>query len=171
MKKVFYLAAVAVALTSCQKQAKIGFVDNGVVINDYQEKKDVETKYEEKEAAFRKKADSIGQAFQMEVQSKQAEAQKSSQAKAQELMAGLQQKQQQLQQQMQVEQQMMQQAFQADIDSVINHVKAFVKDYGKDNGYTYILGTSEAAATVMYGVEEDDLTKTITDALNEAYKK
>lgn len=171
MKKIFYLAALAVALTSCQQQAKIGFVDNGVVINDYQEKKDVETKYQDKEAAFRKRADSIGQAFQMEVQSKQAEAQKSSQVKAQEIMTTLQKKQQQLQQQMQMEQQMMQQEFQTDIDSVINRVKAFVKDYGKNNGYTYILGTSEAAATVMYGSEEDDLTKTITDALNEAYKK
>ena len=86
-------------------------------------------------------------------------------------MAGLQQKQQQLQQQMQVEQQQLTQAFQADIDSVIVKVKTFVNNYGKTNGYNYILGTSEAAATVMYGVEESDLTKTILDALNADYKK
>lgn len=159
------------AFTSCQEQAKIGFVDNGTVINDYQEKKDVEAKFEAKNEAFRKKADSVGQAFQLEVQETQLTAQKSSQAKAQELMGGLQQKQQLLQQKMQMEQQQLQQEFQAEIDSVISKVKKHVKDYGKSNGYTYILGTSDAAATVMYGAEDKDLTKTILDALNKEYKK
>ncbi len=171
MKNILYVLAVMFALTSCQKAAKIGFVDNGTVINDYQEKKDLETKFDKKEEDFRKKADSIGLAFQQEVQAAQKQAQRASQAKAQELMNGLQMKQQQLQQQMQAEQQALQLEFQSQIDSVINKVKTFVKDYGKTNGYTYILGTSEAAATVMYGTDENDLTQTILSALNEAYKK
>lgn len=166
MKNIFYVVVLMLVFTSCQKQSKIGFIDNGTVISDFQEKKDVEAKFKVKEDAFRKRADSIGQAFQLEVQSTQAKAQKSSQAKAQEMMGGLQQKQQQLQQQMQVEQQQLTQAFQAEIDSVIVKVKDFVKDYGKANGYTYILGTSDAAATVMYGADENDLTKTIVEALN-----
>ena len=86
-------------------------------------------------------------------------------------MGGLQQKQQQLQQQMQMEQQQLTQAFQAEIDSVIVNVKDFVKAYGKTNGYNYILGTSDAAATVMYGDDQSDLTQTILDALNADYKK
>ncbi|CAH8282838.1 outer membrane protein [Mariniflexile fucanivorans] len=171
MKNIFYAVAVMLAFTSCQEQAKIGFVDNGTVINDYQEKKDVEAKYQAKEEAFRKKADSVGQDFQLEVQETQLTAQKSSQAKAQELMGGLQQKQQLLQQKMQMEQQQLQQEFQAEIDSVISKVKKHVKEYGKSNGYTYILGTSDAAATVMYGADDNDLTKTILDALNKEYKK
>jgi outer membrane protein len=171
MKNIFYVAVFMLALTSCEKQAKIGFVDNGTLINDYQEKKDLETKFQAKEEAFRKKADSIGQAFQMEVQQSQMLAQKSPQAKAQEIMGGLQQKQQQLQQQMQFEQQQLQQSFQTEVDSVISKVKTFVKDYGKKNQYTYILGTSDAAATVMYGTEDKDLTKTVLEALNAAYKK
>ncbi|KJD34082.1 membrane protein [Tamlana nanhaiensis] len=171
MKKLFFTALAVLALTACQQEKKIAFVDNGEVINEYQEKKDVEAKFQLKDEAFRKKADSIGQAFQAEVQSTQATAQKSSQRKAQELMAGLQQKQQQLQQQMQIEQQQLTQEFQAEIDSVIGKVKDFVKDYGKTNGYTYILGTSDAAATVMYGAEENDLTETILAALNDVYSK
>lgn len=171
MKNIFYVVVLALAFTSCQKQAKIGFVDNGTVINDYQEKKDVETKYQAAEEAFRKKADSVGKEFQLEVQETQLTAQKSSQAKAQELMGGLQQKQQLLQQKMQMEQQQLQQEFQTEIDSVISKVKKHVKEYGKKNGYTYILGTSDAAATVMYGAEEDDLTKVILEGLNKEYKK
>lgn len=171
MKNIIYVALVMLVLSSCQKEKKIGFIDNGTVINDYQEKKDLEAKFQVKQEAFRKRADSISLAFQQEVQSTQNLAQKSSQRKAQELMGGLQQKQQLLQQQMQVEQQQLTQGFQTDIDSVIVKVKDFVKDYGKTNGYTYILGTSEAAASVLYGTDENDLTQTILDALNADYKK
>lgn len=175
MKNIVYVTLAMLILASCQKPNKIGFVDNGTVINDYQEKIEVEAKFQVKEEAFRKRADSISTAFQAEAQKGQAEAQRLAQRnnrkKAEELMGGLQQKQQQLQQQMQMEQQQLTQAFQAEIDSVIVNVKDFVKEYGKTNGYNYILGTSDAAATVMYGSDENDLTKTIVDAINADYKK
>ncbi|WP_298237223.1 OmpH family outer membrane protein [uncultured Algibacter sp.] len=170
MKNIIYLLLVAVIITSCQKEKKIGYVDNGTVINEYQEKKDVEAKFQAKEEVWKKKADSISQAFQLEVQQTQITARNSSQKKAQELMSGLQQKQQVLQQQMQFEQQQLGQAFQTEIDSLIIKVKDFVKDYGKTNNYTYILGTSDAAASVLYGAEENDLTQTILDALNANYE-
>ena len=76
-----------------------------------------------------------------------------------------------LQQQIQFEQQQMQQAYQTEMDSVITKVKGFVKDYGKNNGYTYILGTSDNAASVLYGAEENDLSQTMIEALNDNYKK
>lgn len=166
MKNIFLAVCALIVLSSCEKQEKIGYVNNGTVINEFQEKKDLEKRFQEKEEAFKKRADSIGQAFQAEVQKTQALAQRSSQKKAQELMGGLQQKQQQLQQQMQFEQQMLTQSFQTEIDSVIIKVKDFVKDYGKKNGYTYILGTTDAASTIMYGPEENDLTQIILEALN-----
>ncbi len=166
-----YLAVIMLVMASCEKSKKIGFIDNGVVINDYQEKKDIEAKFQLKDDAFRKRTDSIGRAFQIEVQSTQVTAQKSSQKRAQELINGLQQKQQQLQQQMQMEQQQLANEFQTEIDSVIVKVKNYVKEYGKTNAYTYILGTSDAAANVLYGTEENNLTQIILDSLNERYKK
>lgn len=174
MKNLIYVAMTMLVLASCEKPNKIGFVDNGTVINDYQEKKEVEARFQEKEEAFRKKADSISLAFQTEAQKTQTEAQgiaRSNRQKAEQLMAGLQQKQQQLQQQMQMEQQELTKGFQDEIDSVIATVKDYVKDYGKTNGYTYILGTSDAAATVMYGAEANDLTNTILESLNAEYEK
>ena len=174
MKNIIYVVLAMFIFASCEKPNKIAFVDNGTLINDYEEKKAVEAKYQLKDDAFRKRADSIGQAFQAEAQKGQAEAQRlarSNRKKAEELMAGLQQKQQQLQQQMQIEQQQITQLFQVEIDSVITKVKDYVRDYGKTNGYNYILGTSDAAATVMYGDEKSDLTQTILDALNADYKK
>ncbi len=173
MKNLCFVALALLVFASCEKpnNNKIGYIDNGAVINDYQEKKDVEAKFKAKDEAFKKKTDSISQAFQLEVQQAQLKAKKSSRKKAQELMNGLQQKQQLLQQQMQFEQQQLGQAFQTEIDSLIVKVKGYVKDYGKANGYTYILGTSDAAASVLYGKDENDLTQTILDSLNAKYKK
>ncbi len=168
MKKLLYVAVTIFTLTSCQQQ-KIGFIDNGEVINGYQEKIDIEEKYKVKDGAFKKRTDSIGQAFQVEAQAFQSKANKMSQKKAQEAYQGLMQKQQMLQQQIQMEQQQITQAFQAEIDSTIVKVKQFVKDYGKTNGFTYILGTSEGAASVLYGTEENNLSQTIIDALNAEY--
>lgn len=171
MKNIIYVTLALLVLTSCQQQAKIAFVDNGVLINDFQEKIDLEEKFKVKEEAFRKKFDSIDQAFQAEVQKFQADANKMSQSKAQEKYQELGQKKQMQDQQKQVEAQQFQQEFQTEIDSLIVKVKEFVKDYGKKNDYTYILGTSEAAASVLYGSEENDLTKTILEALNAEAKK
>ncbi len=170
MKKLVFVAIAIFFFFSCQEQ-KIGFIDNGKVINDYQEKKDIEEMYKVKDEAFKKRTDSIGQAFQLEAQAFQAKANKMSQKKAQEAYEGLMQKQQMLQQQIQMEQQQISQSFQAEIDSTIVKVKDFVKDYGKTNGFTYILGTSDGASSVLYGTEENDLSQTIIDALNAQYKK
>ena len=170
MKKVFYVAFAIFVFTSCQQQ-KIGFIDNGKVINEYQEKKDIEEKYKVKNDAFTKKTDSIGKAFQLEAQDFQLKADKMSKANAQKQYEALGQKQQMLQQQFQMEQQEMAKAFQTEVDSAVAKVKAFVSDYGKTNGYTYVLGTSDVSANVLYGKEDSDLTQTIIDALNAEYNK
>ena len=93
-----------------------------------------------------------------------------SQSKAQKKYQELAQKQQMFQQQLQAEQQKIASEFQTEIDSLIVKVKDFVNDYGKSKGYNFILGTSENAATVIYGEEKNDLTEEITKALNEKYK-
>ncbi len=170
MKNITLVFLALLALTSCQEQAKIGFIDNGKVINEYKEKKDIEDKYKVKDEAFKKRTDSIGKSFQLEAQAFQLKAQKMSQKKAQEQYGALGQKQQLLQQQIQFEQQQIQQAFNVEIDSVMSKVKDFVKDYGSKNNYTYILGKNEAGS-VMYGKEENDISQIIIDALNADYTK
>ena len=170
MKNIILLGILVVLIYGCQEQQKIGFVDNGKVINEYQEKIDIEEKYRAKDEVFTKRTDSISQAFQLEAQEFQLRSKRLSQAKAQELYDELGQKQQLLQQQLQFEQQQLQQAFNAEIDSAIIKVKNFVKSYGEKNGYTYILGTTDASSSVMFGKDENDLTQIVLDSLNAAYK-
>lgn len=170
MKNLVIALIIIVTFASCQQQ-KLGYVDNGKVINDIEEKKDVESKYEALNESFKKRADSIGKTYQMEYQLLQAKAARLSQQKQQEMMQPLQIKAQQYQQQMQAEQQQMQTAYQKEIDSVISKMKKTVKAYGKANGYTFILGTNESIGTVLYGEETTDLSDVILKEINDGYKK
>lgn len=171
MKHIFYVVMLLMILASCQKPNKIGYVDNGTVINDIQEKKDLEEKFKAREKVFNTRRDSMVNAYQLDLKEAQIKAKRMSQANLQKLSQEIQQKEQLLSQRIQQEQQAIQQAFQSEIDTLIVKVKDYVKDYGKKNGYTYILGTSDAAASVLYGTEENDLTQTILDNLNAEYKK
>ncbi len=170
MKQFIIIAILTLSFFSCQ-QKKIGYIDTGEIVNEYQEKKDLEERYKGKKAQLDQKNDSISKAFQLEVQEFQVTSKKMAQTKAQQKYQELGQKQQLLQQQIQFSEQQFSQAFSTELDSVIVRVKDFAKDYGKTNGYAFILGTSEATSSVIYGEDASDLTKTILDALNAKYKK
>ncbi|WP_228236633.1 OmpH family outer membrane protein [Allomuricauda sp. M10] len=168
MKKIMILA-LAVTAMACQ-QNKIGFVDSVKLMDDYQEKIDLEARFKTKADAMSKKRDSISQSFQMELQAFQAKAQKMSQQSAQEEYAQFQQRGQFIGQQLQQEEQQLQSTSQVEMDSLVKKVKNEIKDYGKANGYTYILGGGDGGS-VLYGEEANDLTQAILKILNEKYKK
>ncbi len=169
MKKILFTISCLAVFISC-KQEKIGYVDNIKLMNEYQEKIDVEAKFKIKADALTKKRDSISQAFQIEAQAFQAKAQKMSQQKAQEEYAAFQQKGQFMGQQLQQEDQQLQTEGQVEMDSVVKNVKAQIEAYGKANGYSYILGGGDGGS-VLYGTETNDLTSEIVKVLNDNYKK
>jgi len=169
MKNFFAIILTVVLFTSCEQQ-KIGYVDNVKLINEYQEKVDLEARLQTKIAAFQKRTDSLRQAFQLEINEAEIQARKMSQENLQKLSQELQQKEQVLSQRVQFEQQQITQESQTTNDSLVKKVKGFVNRYGKTNGYNFILGSNEAGS-VMFGVEDSDLTQILLDALNAEYKK
>lgn len=168
MKKVVSALVILISLASCQNQQKIAYIDNGKVINGYQMKIDIEDEFKKKDELYQKKTDSIGKSYQMDAQQTQLKLSKLSEKEKQEGSQQFSQKWQMVQQQLQYEQQQMQQSFNQEMDSVVVKVKEFVNNYGKENGYTYILGKNEAGS-VMFGKEENDISEEITKALNDAY--
>lgn len=169
MRKLLFIGIAVLTIVSCQQQ-KIGFVDNVELINGYQEKIDTEEKIKTKIEAFQKRTDSLRQSFQLEINDAEIKARKMSQAGIQKLSKDLQDKEQILSQRVQFEQNQIAQESQSQNDSLIEKVKIFVKDYGKKNGYSYILGSNDAGS-VMYGEDASDLTQTILEALNAEYTK
>lgn len=170
MKNIVVAIIVIFTFASCQQSQKIGFVDNSKLINEYQEKIDIQDKLQAKIKTYEAKRDSIRQAFQLEINEAELKSRKMSQADLQKLSQELQQKDQIIAQRDQFEQQQIAQESQSQNDSLIKKVRSFVKDYGTKNGYDFILGSNEAGS-VMYGNEASDLTQEILDALNAAYKK
>ena len=171
MKRVIVALVILMSFSSCQKQQKIGFIDRSKAINEYQAKIDVEEKYKPKNDAFIKRRDSLIKQFEFDYQNAAIKAQRMSPQKQQELAQEFQQRDALLGKQIQFEKETLEKAFNTDIDSTVSRFKKFIEDYGKANGYTFILGTSELTNSVMYGVEGTDLTETIIEALNADYKK
>jgi outer membrane protein len=168
MKKIV-MALALFSVFACQ-ESKIGFVDNQKLMDEYQEKVDVEAKFKVKIDALTKKRDSISQMFQMKLQAFQAKAQKMPQEQAQEEYGQLQQEGQFMGQQLQQQEQELQVQSQTEMDSIVSKVKREVKAYGKDNGYTFILGGGDGGS-VLYGSEAQEVTAPIVKALNDKYKK
>ncbi|AXG68924.1 outer membrane protein (OmpH-like) [Kordia sp. SMS9] len=169
MKKGIVLVLAVLAFYACEKPAKIGFVDNSTLINDYEEKKELEALMKVKIENFEKRNDSIGRSFQMEVQDAQIKAAKMSQKKQEELMGQLQNKQTMLQRQFQMDENAIKQESQTKNDSIINKIKRFIEKYGEKNGYDFIMGKNEFTGNLYYGKETYDLTKTMLEELNKQY--
>lgn len=167
--KNWILPVAALFLMSCQ-QEKIGFVDNVKLMDGYQKKKDVEAAYQIRSEAFTRKRDSISQVFQMEAQDLQTKSEGMSQTKAQEAFSQLQQKGQMVGQQLQQEEQQLQRMGQLKMDSVVQEVRKTIKDYGKANGYSFIL-TGGEGGSVLFGKEAADVTKEVLKELNASYEQ
>jgi len=168
MKKII-IPVLAMLIMSCE-QNKIGYVDNVELMDGYQEKIDIEAKFNAKVEALTKKRDSISQSFQLELQAFQTKAQKMSQKSAQEEYALLQQRGQFVGNQLQQEEQELQQKSQAEMDSLVSKVKKEIKTYAETNGFTYILGGGDGGS-VLYGKEGQNLTEELLKVLNDKYKK
>ena len=168
MKKIIIGGIILLGFTSCQD--KVAFVDNTKLLNEYQEKKDIESKLKEQISKYEKKRDSISQAFQLEAKNFEAQAQNLAQNVAQKKYNELMQKSQILQQHLQQEEHKIQLESQTQMDSLLTKVKKFIKEYGKEKGYTFILGANEGGS-VLYGNEKKDITNELVKSLNDKYKK
>ena len=195
MKNIFIITAFAFSIIACNKKAepkektkdktvtekvnvapndkaetlKTAYVDTAILMKDYQEAKDVETKYKNKAAGLEKKLDAEIAKFKTDAAAFQKNAQANGQEWAQKNGQALQQREQQLQMQQQQIGQQLQEQSSAEMDKIIKEVKQFIKDYGKQNGYSYIYG-SGMPATILYAEDKYDISTEITELLNQKYK-
>jgi outer membrane chaperone skp len=168
LKKIIVVATALLSLTACQD--KIAFVNNTKLLDDYQEKKDIEATLKKQVDAYQLKRDSISKAFQAEAQAFDAQSKTLPQNVAQKKYNELMQKSQILQQHLQQEEMRIQQESQSQMDSLLSKVKKTIKEYGKDKGYSFILGANDGGS-VLYGKDNKDITEDVVKYLNSKYKK
>lgn len=169
MKKFFITIIAVTGLVACN-QDKIVFVDRTKLLEDYQERKDIETKYTTKLDKLKMEADSIGKALDLEGKDLDGKLKGMSQAAAQETIQIYRQKSQFLDQQLQQKGYAINQDGQKEIDSMIKKVNKFVTKYGQDHKYTYILGSNDTGS-VMYGEKSKDITAEVLKAINDEYAR
>ena len=168
MKKTFVVASLALSIISCAKTEKTGYVNNTRVVKEFGLMKEAEAKWTAKNNEVRAELEKKAADFQKEVQEFQASFDKLSKNDRDKKSAELSNKQQSLQREQQFRAQEIQQGSGVEIDSIVSQVKRYIEDYGKENGYTYIYGDTEAS-NLLYAKEDLDLTDEIIKKLNEEY--
>jgi len=170
MKKFGIILFVAAALISCT-QTKMAYVDVEEVLKEYKGTKEAEKEMNTKSAEIGKELDVMANAYQAKVSEYYAKASKMSAKARQQEEQSLMQQQEVLKQNQQQAQLSVQKEGQEKMTEINEDIEDFVADYAKDNGYTFILGTSDQTKSVLYGDSKSDITDIILDALNDSYKK
>lgn len=175
MKKIVVLIALTISIVSCNKPAEVKeiktvYVDTSVLMKEYTATKDLDAKYKAKGEEKGRQLQAEIDRFKQEAQNFQAQAQANGQAWAQQKGAELQRREQQLAQAQQALSQQLQQEGGTEMDSLVSNVKKTIKAYGKEKGYTYIYGTGDSNASILYAEDKLDITKDILKLLNDKYK-
>ncbi len=167
MKKFILVAFTAVLLWNCQgpKAEKTGFVDMQKLTDKYEKLNRLKKRFSDKEAAFKHKYDSLGQALQMQYNDFLRRAQKMNKAKADKEYQQLMYRQQQMAAQQQQEYAKIQKEADEQTAKLLDDLKKFIADYGQKNGYTYIFSKNDFNG-VLYGDQAKDLTTALLDNLN-----
>lgn len=177
-KKIIVLIALAISIVACNqkeeaktvKEVKTAYVDTSVLMKEYTATKDLDAKYKSKGQEKGRLLEAEINRFKQEAQNFQAQAQANGQEWAQKKGAELQRREQQLAQAQQALSQQLQQEGGAEMDSIVSTVKKTIKAYGKEKGYSYIYGTGDSNASVLYAEDKFDITKDILKILNDKYK-
>jgi outer membrane protein len=175
MKKIVVLIALTISIVSCNKPAEVkevktAYVDTSVLMKEYTATKDLDAKYKAKGEEKGRQLQAEIDRFKQEAQNFQSQAQANGQAWAQQKGAELQRREQQLAQAQQALSQQLQQEGGTEMDSLVSNVKKTIKAYGKEKGYTYIYGTGDSNASILYAEDKLDITKDIIKLLNDKYK-
>lgn len=175
-KKIVGIIAIAISIVSCTKpaaevkQVKTAYVDTSILMKDYTATKDLDAKYKAKGEEKGRQLQAEIDRFKQEASNFQAQAQANGQTWAQQKGAELQKREQQLAQAQQALSQQLQQEGGTEMDSLVSNVKKTIKAYGKEKGYTYIYGTGDSNASILYAEDKLDITKDILKLLNDKYK-
>ncbi len=165
MKKAIILAVLVGSFMVSCIQTKIGYIDVEEVMKEYSATSEMEAKFKLEQEEMAKTLDSLAKPFQIKVQEFNQKAEKMPEAKRQKKLAELQQEQQMLQARQQQAQQVLQQRSAEEIEKITKKVDSVVEAYAIANKFQMVLGT-QGKGTVMYGVDQIDLSETIIDILN-----
>ena len=142
---------------------KLAWVDFNKVYNEFQYKKELEAKFTKTQEARKKVIDSL------ELDLKMLYSQLQNDSKNKEKLSEFDVKRQDFMDKkgrLEEDGQHNQQNYQ---EQILNQLNQYVKDYGKEKGYSMILG-ADGSGTLMYAQEGIDITEVVIKYINNKYK-
>jgi len=170
MKKILILLFFVVAFSSCTEQTKIAYVDVEELMKEYKGTKEAEATMKVKSESLQKELDSLISGWQNKARIYQEKSKGLSAKVRAEREQLLMQEQQQINQRQQAVQQQVQAEGQKSLETLSKEINDFVKNYAKEKGYNFVLGTTASNGTVMYGEEKADITDDVLVRLNKGFK-
>ncbi|SEP92256.1 OmpH family outer membrane protein [Flavobacterium urocaniciphilum] len=177
MKKLLALAALSVAMISCQETAtakkdefKTGYIDTSVLLDKYDKFKDENEKFKVKSEEMGRPLQAKGKQLEAEMANFQRAAQANGPAWAQQKYAELKQREQALLAERNEVLGKIDQEGGKLKDTLVSQIRKYITDYGKKEKFDYILTTSDDAPTVIFAKDSYNLTDKLVKLLNEEYK-
>lgn len=162
----FFILSVSAMLlmSSCSGNSKLGWVNINEIYTEFVFKKELEKKLLETKQARKGILDSLE--LELKILSKEIQSEN---GKSKERIALFEVKRENYlnkKQQLEDDNSVMEGQYN---EQILNQLNQYLKDYGKENKFRYIFGTS-GSGSLMYAEEADDITKDVIVYINEKYK-
>ena len=143
---------------------KTGFILIQDVFNGFDMKKEMEKKFTETKNARQRILDSL--TFDLNILGKKIESEHQKNKENIELFRIRREEYTKRKQNFEEDNSELSKQYDKEIFAQLNQ---YVKDFGKENGFTYIFG-SDGNGSLMFAKEKNDITKPLTEYLNKKYK-
>lgn len=167
--------AVAIALScfavvySYTQKPKIGYIKSTELFEGFVGMKEAKAKYEQKVGAWQANFDTLSKDYHQSLLRFDREYQQMGAKERAEKTTLLRSQMQNLEQYKQTIEEKFKKEDDALTQGVYNQVNTYVKQYGEEQGYTIILGTTNNG-NILYGRDQVDITERVLKGLNDTYK-
>lgn len=164
------LASTALSVNLLRPAPKIGYVDTAGMMVQFSEAIKAQKELEKSKEEWQKNIKLIQDSLQAAVTAVKTEYESAPAARKQALRAGMERWNQDLNRYSRTVQEMSEKKDQELMTPVIQKFNAFVQQWGKENGYSMIFGTT-SNGNLLQAESACDLTSTMLSALNERYRE
>lgn len=165
---VLVIISLSISIWNALEKPKIGFVRSLDLIEKYKGMEDGRLLYQKKHDSWQLNIDSLKNAVQLKIniyQESSVSMSENEKTLNEQIIRGMQQTlyeySKEVEEKAQIEDQRITQG-------VLNQINSYIEDYGKENGYTVIFGTT-MDGTLLYGESMIDITEVILKELNKNY--
>ncbi len=162
------IAALAIGLLSILKEDKIVYIDSIKLISNFQRAKIAKLEYEKKISVWKANVDTLANELNLAVQKYQTERTQMSERERRLTEELLQNKQKQLDDYRRATSENITKEDQNVTGKVLAEVNDFLKNFGEENGYDFILGTTNMG-NIVYANKVKDVTDIALKELNRKY--